>query len=87
MIKTIRLIEYMAILQNKEEFLSNYESEKKAVMNNIEKELDRGNAGSIKVLVDDVRDMAEESHFLLGLYYGTLIATLINKPMTLPDEY
>lgn len=88
MIQTIRLLEYMAVLKNKEEILNNCENEKYAMLKKIENEIDKcGNASTLKALMDDIWAMAEENGLLLGLYYGTHLVALVNDPVTLPDEY
>lgn len=88
MIKNMRLIEYMAVLADAKQVLSNYEIEKKAVMENIEKELKRiENNIALKAMVEDSMNIAEDNAFLAGLYYGTHLVKLINMSALLPDDY
>lgn len=88
MIKNMRLIEYMAVLADVKQVLSNYEIEKKTVMENIEKELKSiENNTALKAMVEDSMNIAEDNAFLAGLYYGTHFVTLINMPAILPDDY
>ena len=77
MIKNMRLIEYMAVLADAKQVLSNYEIEKKAVMENKEKEL--------KSIENNIA--LKDNAFLAGLYYGTHLVKLINMSALLPDDY
>lgn len=88
MLKNVRLIEYMSVLTDIGQALNNYEVEKNCVLESIEAELKNiGGNSNLKVMVEDITNIVEDNAFLVGMYYGAQLVTLINVPTVLPDEY
>lgn len=88
MIKKIRLMEYVSVLDDAQQLLRDYESNRQVIKENIKEELEKtGGASLLKSMVEDYINVSEEKAFLAGLYYGTHISALINEPVVLPEEF
>lgn len=88
MIKRTRLMEYIRVLSDAEQILSEYDTDKRVVMDDIELELSKiGGNSLLKNMIEDYLNIAEDKAFLAGLYYGTHIMTLVKEPVVLPEEY